>query len=124
MKKLTKPVELNLTLDNEYFEFLKNIKTRLKIAQLKAATVVNTELIIFYWRLGKDILKTQASKKHWGKKFLEQLAHDLQIENPGMSGFSKRNLEYMRLLATIYPEEKQFTQQPAITMGRHSITIR
>lgn len=30
-----------------------------------------------------------------------------------MSGFSKRNLEYMRLLVTLYPNEREFTQQPA-----------
>jgi predicted nuclease of restriction endonuclease-like (RecB) superfamily len=53
----------------------------------------------------------QKNQKHWGTHFLEQLSRDLQAENPGTSGFSKRSLEYMRLLAIIYPTE--FTQQPA-----------
>ena len=32
---------------------------------------------------------------------------------PGMQGFSKRNLEYMRLLATVHPSWSKFTQQSA-----------
>ena len=30
-----------------------------------------------------------------------------------MKGFSKRNLEYMRLLATVFPSWDEFAQQPA-----------
>ena len=101
-----------LKLDKDYASFLQNIKERLKFAQLKVANRVNTEVIIFYWQLGKDIVRIQATKSHWGNKFLDQLSHDLQAANPGMSGFSRRSLEYMRLLATLYPDES-FTQQPA-----------
>ncbi|MGD9108305.1 MAG: DUF1016 N-terminal domain-containing protein [Gammaproteobacteria bacterium] len=32
---------------------------------------------------------------------------------PGLSGFSKHSLEYMRLLATLYPSLEEFTQQAA-----------
>ena len=60
-----------------------------------------------------DISKIQASKKQWGSKFLEQLSHDLRIANPGMTGFSKRSLEYMRVLVAVYPLQEQFTQQAA-----------
>lgn len=103
----------NLHLDQDYLDFMIDIKNRLKIAQLRAASLVNTEVLNFYWELGNDIVKIQASKKQWGSRFLEQLSHDLQTENPGMKGFSKRSLEYMRLLVRIYPVQNQFTQQPA-----------
>ena len=105
--------EISLKLDRDYAHFLNTIKDRLKVAQLRVANSVNLEVIKFYWHLGKDIVQIQASKRDWGSKFLEQLSHDLQATNPGMSGFSKRSLEYMRLLATLYPDESQFTQQAA-----------
>ena len=105
--------ENSLYLDKEYVAFVASIKNRLNSARLRAASAVNTEVLRFYWSLGKDILDMQASKKHWGTKFVDQLSHDLQAANPEMSGLSKRNLEYMRLLVTVYPIQEEFTQQPA-----------
>lgn len=101
-----------LTLDLNYSKFLQAIKERLRIAQLRVTNNINTEVINFYWQLGKDILYIQSTNTHWGSKFLQHLAHDLQQAHPGMSGFSKRSLEYMRLLASLYPA-RSFTQQAA-----------
>jgi predicted nuclease of restriction endonuclease-like (RecB) superfamily len=107
--------DLNLAfhLDKDYASFFNEIKNQLKIAQLYTAKAVNTQVLQFYWQLGHDILRIQSLKKHWGNKLLEQLSHDMQALTPGLSGFSKRSLEYMRLLATIYPSLEEFTQQPA-----------
>lgn len=102
----------NLSLDKDYIGFLKNIQTRLQNAQLKAARAVSTEQIHFYWELGSDIIRHQTTKS-WGSHFLDQLSHDMRNSYPGVQGFSKRNLEYMRLLATVYPSWDAFTQQPA-----------
>ena len=36
-------------------------------------------------------------KKHgWGKSIVENLSKDLQLEFPGMQGYSERNIWYMR----------------------------
>lgn len=104
--------KISLRLDEGYTAFLNTIKDRLIETQLKLAQSINKEIIGFYWRLGKDIIEIQKSNAHWGSKFIEQLSKDLQAANPGMNGFSKRSLEYMRLLVTLYPDEKQFAQQP------------
>ncbi|MEO8402548.1 MAG: PDDEXK nuclease domain-containing protein [Gammaproteobacteria bacterium] len=102
----------NLSLDKDYIGFLKHVQKRLQNAQLKAARAVSTEQIHFYWELGSDIIKHQANRR-WGSHFLDQLSLDMRSARPGMQGFSKRNLEYMRLLATVYPSWDEFTQQPA-----------
>ena len=115
--------EISIRLDEDYATFLSEIKNRLKTTQIRVANSVNQEIIKFYWHLGKDILRLQAYKQHWGTKFLDQLSHDLQAENPGMSGFSRRSLEYMRLLATIYSDEIQFTQQPAAQLPWSTIQL-
>lgn len=106
-------IEVSLMLDKDYDNFLSVVKERLQNAQLRVANTVNLEVTKFYWHLGKDIIQMQATKQHWGSKFLVQLSHDLQTSNPGTTGFSKRSLEYMRLFATLYPDESLFTQQAA-----------
>lgn len=93
-----------LSLDPSYREFLTDIKKRYHSAQLKAARHVNTELIQFYWQLGKDILEKQ-TQAVWGSKFLEQLSNDLLSIFPETKGFSIRNLKFMRQLAECYPSE-------------------
>lgn len=103
----------SLITDKNYISFLNEIKQRLKITQLRAANAVNAHIIRFYWQLGNDILRMQMAQRHWGTRFIEQLSKDLQASQPGLSGFSKRNLEYMRLLASLYPSLDKFTQQPA-----------
>jgi hypothetical protein len=74
----------------------------------------NIHVIELYWQLGSDILRIQKTKNNWRSKFIEQLSKDLQSSYPGLSGFSKHSLEYMRLLASfLYPSLKKFTQQAA-----------
>lgn len=111
---MTQDLPATLLLDKDYIAFLNEIKYRLITTQLRAARAVNNQVIQFYWQLGSNILRMQMTKKHWGNRFIEQLSKDLQTSYPGMSGFSKRNLEYMRLLASLYPPSlDKFTQQPA-----------
>ena len=99
--------------DKDYAAFLSKVKHELKTTQLRAASAVNTHVIQFYWKLGNDIKQMQKTKQHWGSRFIEQLSKDLQASHPGLSGFSKRSLEYMRLLANTYPSQEEFTQQAA-----------
>lgn len=92
----------SLHLDSNYVNFLKDIKNRLKAVQIRAALAANSELIKFYWELGVGLIKQQESYK-WGEYFLEQFSHDMRQAFPEMQGFSKRNLEYMRRFAQLYP---------------------
>ena len=80
---------------SNYTNWLKELKEKVRLVQLKAAVRVNTELLGFYWSLGRDIVEKQKSAK-WGDGFLKQLSQDLTDEFPDMKGFSKRNLELMR----------------------------
>ena len=79
----------------EYREFLREIKSRIQSAQLKAAVSVNQELLRLYWDLAACIIARQQSSA-WGDGILGQISHDLQTEFPDMKGFSRRNLELMR----------------------------
>lgn len=103
MKNGLKPNDGSLHLDQDYKHFLTNIKGRLKNAQIRAALVAYSELIKFYWELGADLIEKQKDHQ-WGSHFLEQFSHDMRQAFPEMQGFSKRNLEYMRRFALLYPQ--------------------
>ncbi|WGV23876.1 DUF1016 N-terminal domain-containing protein [Halotia branconii] len=92
-----------------YDDFLKELKTRISSAQLRAGVAVNKELLLLYWQIGRDILNRQ-QQQGWGAKVIDSLAADLQQAFPEMKGFSSRNLKYMRTFAETYPDE-QFVQE-------------
>jgi len=96
----------------EYKEWLKDLKRKVRQAQIKAAVKVNTALLEFYWELGADIVEKQ---KHasWGSGFLKQLSKDLMTEFPDMKGFSLSNIKYIRQWYLFYSKKLVISQQAA-----------
>jgi predicted nuclease of restriction endonuclease-like (RecB) superfamily len=86
-----------------YSEWLAELKRAIAASRSRAVAAVNTELVKIYWRLGRDILERQA-KLGWGAKIIDRLAHDLRTAFPGMHGFSRANLMYMRAFADAWPD--------------------
>lgn len=71
---------------NEYRQWLKTVKSKIRSAQVKAAVAVNRELIQFYWELGQMIVEEQ-QRSNWGTKLIESLSVDLKKDLPGVAGF-------------------------------------
>jgi predicted nuclease of restriction endonuclease-like (RecB) superfamily len=94
-----------------YAEWLTELKQRIQNAQQLATLAVNQELIVLYWQIGRDILARQAAQG-WGAKVIDRLSQDLRAAFPGMKGFSRTNLKYMRVFAEAWPEFG-IGQQPA-----------
>jgi predicted nuclease of restriction endonuclease-like (RecB) superfamily len=88
-----------------YDDFLRDLKERIRRAQVRAALAVNRELVLLYWQMGREILTRQQSEG-WGAKVIERLAKDLKQEFPQMKGFSRSNLLYMRSFAEAYSDEQ------------------
>ncbi len=105
-----------------YDDFFRSLKDRIRSAQLKAAIAVNQELILLYWQIGQEILQRQQAEG-WGAKVIERLARDLKIEFPDMTGFSPRNLNYMRSFAEAYPDEAILHQLGAKIPWKHNCVI-
>lgn len=91
---------------NEYREIFETVKNQILKSQYKAMQAVNKELIFMYWHIGKIILENA----EWGNKFIDNLSIDLKMEFPEITGFSVRNLKYMRKIAQEYPDF-EFVQQ-------------
>ncbi len=90
-----------ITIDNEYKQWVADLKRRVKGAQVKAALRVNNEMIRLYWSIGADIVQKRAENR-WGDRFFEILNKDLQSEFPDVKGFSVRNLQYMKQMYSVF----------------------
>jgi predicted nuclease of restriction endonuclease-like (RecB) superfamily len=105
-----------------YGELLEGLKARIRTAQVRAALAVNRELVLLYWEIGREILTRQRALG-WGAKVIDRLSDDLRRAFPGVSGYSARNLKYMRAFAEAYPEEA-FVQEPlAQITWYHNVTL-
>jgi hypothetical protein len=53
-----------------YDRFLKELKDRIRLAQVRSALSVDRELVVLYWSIGHDILIRQ-KKEGWGAKIID-----------------------------------------------------
>jgi Uncharacterized conserved protein len=94
----------DLTKNIDYQELIERIGNTYQSAKSKIISAVNTEMLYAYWQIGKDIIEFEQGgkrKAEYGKQLLENLAKDLSLRFG--QGFSRSNLNYMRLLYNKYP---------------------
>lgn len=70
-------------------------------AKQRAVLAVNTTLIELYWQIGEHISRKIAASE-WGDGVVEQLARYLSLTQPGLRGFTRRNLFRMRQFYEAY----------------------
>lgn len=99
-KQTTQTLKPN-TQNNDYKNWLVELKQKIRNSQLSASLAVNAELIMLYWDLGKQIVEKQEEAK-WGSGFLEDLSKDLKKEFPSIKGFSPTNLRYCKQFYSFY----------------------
>ena len=96
---------MKITSLKKYGTLLNQIKVRVQAAQYAALKSVNRELVGLYWDIGILIVARQKAEG-WGKSVVERLASDLQKEFPGITGFSARNIWYMRDFYVYYSQNQ------------------
>lgn len=94
-----------------YTEFLEALKKRIRETQIRAVLSVNQQLIRLYWDIGRGIVERQ-QREGWGKAVIERLAADLRREFPDLTGFSPRNIWFMRAFYLAYTEDVRNLKQP------------
>ncbi len=98
-----------LELPADYQATLADLKQRIENERLRITLSANSALILLYWDIGQVILSRQ-SRQGWGAKIIDRLSEDLKQAFPVMSGFSPRNLKYMRTFAQEWPA-REFVQR-------------
>ena len=102
--------KVTLILPEGYEAFLRDLKMRIRSAQVKAALSVNREMIVLYWEIGKALAERQGQAE-WGKAVVERLARDLRNAFPDIKGFSRSNIYAMRHFFLTYRDADSNVQQ-------------
>ena len=98
------PIAPNLSeMGDSYLEFIEKIKTEIQKQRVSVVMNANAGMICLYWNIGRDILAKQ-EEEGWGTKIIDRMAKDLKEAFPDMSGFSPRNIKYMRKFAQCWPD--------------------
>lgn len=61
----------DVCIDKEYIEWLHELKTRFRSAQIKAAVKANSEQLLFNWLLDRDLVIRKTEEK-WGVESLTE----------------------------------------------------
>ena len=91
----------DIHIDADYANWIADIKSRYRSAQVKAAVKVNAEKLLFNWQLGRDLVQKKAEER-WGAGVVEQVSLDLKREFPEADGFSTSNLWFMKRWYSFY----------------------
>ena len=75
---------------------VKDIKLAILQARAKAARLANAEALKLYFFVGGYISKKTRNAK-WGSGVIDALSNQLQVELPGLRGFSASSMIFMRL---------------------------
>jgi predicted nuclease of restriction endonuclease-like (RecB) superfamily len=73
-------------------------------------------------KIGRDIIASQ-KREGWGAKVIDRLAADLQRAFPKLSGYSARNLKYMRAFAQTWPDREIVHQLGAQIPWKHNCVL-
>ncbi len=83
-------------LARQYSDAVKYIKDQILLSRNRAASVVNKELLGLYFFIG-EYISVNSRSKNWGKGAVETISQQLQVELPGLRGFSATNIKNMRI---------------------------
>ena len=109
-------------LPGDYIKLLAEVKERVRSAQYAALRAVNKELVGLYWDIGRMIAERQTDARH-GAAIAEHLAADLQREFPGVHGYSRRNVFYMREFYLAYHGQPKVQPLVAQIGWTHNLII-
>ena len=110
--------------DKEYVEWLADVKARFRQSQIKASIRVNTDMLEFYWSIGRDLVALRAEER-WGAGVVKQFALDMRQAFPDATGFSHTNVKYMKQWYSFYfkqiTKSHQLGDQLEQTVNSHQL---
>lgn len=117
------PVAPNLSeMSDTYLKFIEEIKAEIQKQRISVVLNANSGMICLYWNIGKAIMKKQ-EEEGWGAKVIDRMSKDLKDAFPDMSGFSPRNIKYMRKFAESWPDYEIVQRVVAQIPWRSNISL-
>jgi predicted nuclease of restriction endonuclease-like (RecB) superfamily len=114
---MTKPL-IDRTTEQSFAEVVEIIRT----AKQTAAQAVNTQLVELYWQIGAYI-SLKLDQAEWGDGVVQQLADYLARTQPGLRGFTPRNLFRMRKFYDTYRSDEKVTALLSQLPWTHNLII-
>ncbi|MDZ4203085.1 MAG: PDDEXK nuclease domain-containing protein [Gallionella sp.] len=91
-------------------------------AKQRAVQAVNTALIELYWQVGQTISR-KIAQAEWGDGVVAQLAEHLARTQPGLRGFTSRNLFRMRQFYEAYQGDEKVSPLVRQLPWTHNLII-
>ena len=88
--------ENKVSMPKDFSTAVRDIKLAILQARAKAARLANAEALKLYFYVGGYISKKTRNAK-WGSGAIDALSNRLQVELPGLRGFSATSIRYMRI---------------------------
>lgn len=82
---------------------VKEIKSAIVKAQSRVAANANAEMLTLYFRIGQYVAHKTKTEK-WGTGVIDAISRQLQLEMPGLRGFSAQSIRRMRQFYEIWAE--------------------
>lgn len=101
-----------------YSDLLGSVRQHVSEGRRGAVAAVTQQLVLTYWQVGREILDRQG-REGYGTKVIDRLSADLKRAFPEATGFSPRNLKYMRAFAAAWPEVEVVQRSAAQLPWRH-----
>ena len=96
--------KISASIPEDFASTVNDIKLAILQARAKAAHLANAEALKLYFYVGSYISKKTRSAK-WGSGAIDALSKQLQIELPGLRGFSASNIKNMRLFFEYWADD-------------------
>ena len=109
------------TIDDDYMNWLQEVKNRLCRIQAKAAFQVNRAMLEFYWSMGHDLALRKELGKH-GDGIVTNVSLDLRAAFPTMKGLSENNIWSMKRWFLFYNKDFLHHLVKKVKMQRQNFT--
>ena len=108
--------------DNATDDRFNEVLALIQSAKQQAMQAVNTQLIELYWQVGAYISR-KLEKAEWGDSVVSQLAEHLATTQPGLRGFTRRNLFRMRQFYEAYRGDEKVSALLTQLPWTHNLLI-
>ena len=116
--------ETGIAVPSDLSKVVKDIKFAILQTRAKAAHLANAEALKLYFFVGGYISKKTRNAK-WGSGAIDALSNQLQVELPGLRGFSASSIKRMRQLYEVWSQAFEIRPLPMGEIdGNELVSIR
>ena len=116
--------ETGIAVPSDLSKVVKDIKFAILQTRAKAAHLANAEALKLYFFVGGYISKKTRNAK-WGSGAIDALSNQLQVELPGLRGFSASSIKRMRQLYEVWSQTFEIRPLPMGEIdGNELVSIR